>query len=165
MSAVDPSGASASGRVGGEGERFVDLRLLLPALVAWVVVVILQWSGSATGVVVGLAVVSGGGAAVALHRMRRLHASPGDGRHTRTAVLALTCASVALTTTCLAGHDSIRSAGSLLTWAGDRASVVVEAVADSDPRRVRAREDRSGEAEIVVLRARIVRSWLSSSWH
>ncbi len=157
MSAVDPSGASASGRVGGEAERFVDLRLLLPALVAWVVVVILQWSGSATGVVVGLAVVSGGGAAVALHRMRRLHASPGDGRQTRTAVLALTCASVALTTTCLAGHDSIRSAGSLLTWAGDRASVVVEAVADSDPRRVRAREDRSGEAEIVVLRARIVR--------
>ncbi|HPV78635.1 MAG TPA: hypothetical protein PLK64_02470, partial [Dermatophilaceae bacterium] len=95
MSAVDPSGASASGRVGGEAERFVDLRLLLPALVAWVVVVILQWSGSATGVVVGVAVVSGFGAAVALHRMRRSRhghgrdvdggrrARRGAGRHTR----------------------------------------------------------------------------------
>ena len=159
MSAAATTGPEAVTDPGDKVERHVDLRLLVPALAAWAVDVILQWSGSAAWVVVGLAGVAACGSVWCLRRTRRPdrgRGGAGAGRHTGSAVLALTCASVALTTTCLAGHDAIRSAGSLLSWAGDRASVVVEAVADSDPRRVQPKADQRGETEQVVVRARLV---------
>ena len=155
MSTAGSTGALVAADPDGTVRR-PDLRLLLPALVAWALDVILQWSGSPTWIVVAMAVASGSGAAgclVGLGRAHRQRKELGGGRPTWTAVVALTGAAVALTTTCLAGHDSIRSAGSLLMWAGDRASVVVEAVADSDPRRVGARADQRGETVQVVLRA------------
>lgn len=142
----------------------VDVRLLIPALAAWAVDVLLLWTGSNTGVVAAVAVVSGLGAAVLLMQRpsqpatssRRRVGLRSAGARTWSRVAGLTGAAVALTTTCLAGHGAIRTAGAVEEWAGERASVVVEGVAASDPRQMRARADRLGEASQVVLTARLV---------
>lgn len=157
-------------------ERRVDVRLLIPALAAWAVDVLLLWAGSPAGVVATVAVVSGLGAALVLMRTlapglmpgrgggpargragsTQRSRSPSAGAQVWSMVAGLTGAAVALTTTCLAGQGAIRTAGAVGEWAGERASVVVEGVAVSDPRRVRARADRLGEAGRVVLTARLV---------
>lgn len=157
-------------------ERRVDVRLLIPALAAWAVDVLLLWAGSPAGVVATVAVVSGLGAAIVLMRTLAPGLIPGPaggraggragstqrsrsqstGAQVWSMVAGLTGAAVALTTTCLAGQGAIRTAGAVGEWAGERASVVVEGVAVSDPRRVRARADRLGEAGRVVLTARLV---------
>ena len=157
-------------------ERRVDVRLLIPALAAWAVDVLLLWAGSPAGVVATVAVVSGLGAALVLMRTLAPGLMPGPaggraagragstqrsrsqsaGAQVWSMVAGLTGAAVALTTTCLAGQGAIRTAGAVGEWAGERASVVVEGVAVSDPRRVRARADRLGEAGRVVLTARLV---------
>ncbi len=136
----------------------VDLRLMIPAAAAWAVDVVLMWAGVPVLGTVGVALAALVGAALALWWPALTARLPWQRRSRRGAcrLLALTCAAVALTTTCLAGHDAIRTAGALGEWAADRASVVIEAVADGDPRRVRARADRLGEDERVVVKARLV---------
>ncbi len=71
------------------------------------------------------------------------------------AILSLSLGAVSMTTTALAGHDAIRTAGAIQQWAGERAMVQIQARADSDSRRVSSRADRDDAGEMLVLRARV----------
>lgn len=89
-----------------------------------------------------------------------------------------------LATVCLAGHQVLRSVGTVEQLATDQASVVVEGVVESDPVRVRPRPGRRVDTVQVVLTLRIEQvtgrgqlsrvstpvllvgdsSWLGTSW-
>ncbi len=132
-----------------------DLRLLGPALAAWSADVALLWGGAPTTVVAGVALgtLLLGAVVAVSRRPARRGGSPGAARRAgpgAAGVVALSLAAVALATTCLAGHDAVRSAGTLEALADDRAAVVVEATVATEPRPVRSTARPESEAQVVL---------------
>lgn len=125
----------------------VDLRLTVPALVAWVVgAVTLSWPVPSRFAVAGLAAAAG----LWLWSMR----VRGRGSAGPSLVVALTTASVALVTLASGALGLVRSAGPVADLAGQRATVTVVAVVTSDPIAITGSgRDRS----TVLIGARVVR--------
>ncbi|QFG68055.1 DNA internalization-related competence protein ComEC/Rec2 [Ornithinimicrobium pratense] len=144
-------GGSLAGVLGGDDAgaelRVLDLRLLLPALLAWgVLVTLLPRSMGLVGAAATLGLV---GAVVLL---RVAHVSPAAGW---TRVLAMSCAAVGLVTGATALHVATSDAGLVTGWAEQRATSQVELVVTTEPR-VLARGDE--RQPLVVLEARVTRA-------
>lgn len=137
-----------------EPARPLDLRLLLPALVAWALGTwALTWGVLERALVAGLAAALATAAvAGALHQPR--HAR--QGRRLRLSrgapLVALVLAAVALVLGSSAAHDSARRAGPVMSLAERRATVTAEAVVLTEPMPMRARQ---GEEPRVRLRLRL----------
>ncbi len=155
-----------------------DVRLLVPALVAWALLVVLQLSKAPLVLTAGLAVVGLTVAAAAVTRR-----SP--RRATLWRVLGATGAACALGATALSGQLALRSAGTLDELAAEQAAVVVEGVVESDPRPWSRGAGRALDEPVVLTEVRVERvvgrgaesrvsapvlvvadpSWLSVAWH
>ncbi|WP_409483336.1 DNA internalization-related competence protein ComEC/Rec2 [Arsenicicoccus dermatophilus] len=107
-----------------------DVRLLLPACVAWAV---LAWALPQPGRVLTLLVVGSLAWALAAARWGRRPRRPAWVRRWAPS-LALCGVITALTTTALAGHRAVRAAGTVDELAGQRAVVRLVADVASDPR-------------------------------
>ena len=157
--------AAPSGVLGGDDaaarSRVLDLRLLLPALLAWAVLVaLLPRSLSLIG---GTAVLSLTGA-VLLH-VRSSSAGraphpvavdgPGPRRATWTDVLAMSCAAVGLVSGSMSLHLATADAGPVTDWAQQRATGQVELLVTTEPRVVARGDERQ---PLVVLEARVVQA-------
>lgn len=155
-----------------------DVRLLVPALVAWSLLVGLLWSGASTGVMVTTA-----GAGVALAGVVFVATARGHGSGP-VRMLGTSAAACALVATALAGNVGVRGAGTLDELAIAGASVVVEGRIEQEPRIVQPRSGSAGGGSVVVttiaveqvtgrgatsrLSAPVLvlgdRSWLRVSW-
>ncbi|MDF8265251.1 ComEC/Rec2 family competence protein [Luteipulveratus flavus] len=126
----------------------LDLRLLAPATVAWIgVLVCLRLSPAVVAVVAGVLTAAG---VVVLLAERR-------GADPRVLVIGLCCAAAALTLVSTAAHQATRSAGPVVHLAERRAAVSVEAVVTSDPRTLPAAgPGRTGPMVLVRLSIRQV---------
>ncbi len=160
----DPAAGNRASPRGTDGPaRVLDLRLMVPALSCWVVDVVLLWAGAPQWAVLAVAAVAVLVAATSVFGRGRATDRRGWARRRPAVsrrwaagpVLGLAASAVALATACLAGHDAVRTAGTIGALAEQRSSVLVEAVVETDPRRVSARADQLGEGEQVVLRARL----------
>ena len=133
-SLVVRTGRPAVRRVRPRAGRRLDLRLLVPVLLAWPVVAF--WGLVAPEWLVALvAVVSLAGGVLAARTTGR----PGGLRDRRRGLLralAAVCAVVALLLGAAAGHRAVRSAGPLDTFAVERAVVTVRGVVAAEPRPV-----------------------------
>ncbi len=131
-------------------DRPPDLRLLVPALGAWGLLVVLLWAGAPTGAPVGVAVagVAAAGPALLSGRKRR----SGFWR-----VVGLTGLVSALAATALAGQLALRSAGTLDELAAAAATVVIDGTVDSDPRPLAPKPGRRVDATVVLTELRTER--------
>ncbi len=142
--------------VGSRVPTTVDLRLLVPALAAWAADVVLLWVGTPPWVpaaMATLAMIAAGASAYAVGHGPRL--DRGSRRRDVVVGAALTCAAVSLVTTCLAGHEAIRSVGYLDELVAAHATVTLEASVESDPRPVAAKPGRRVDERVVTTRLRV----------
>ena len=127
----------------GERARGPDLRLLLPAGVAWAVLAsvlgVSAWSALATAF--GVAAV---GAVAVLLALRR-------GRARTAALAGLSATLVVLVLAAFASHVGARRAGPVPALAAESAVVTVTATVRSDPRLLPANDERPTESALVVL--------------
>jgi len=152
------------------------MRLLLPALGAWALLLGLLWAGAPASASAALAVlgVGAGGVAVVSRRF--------GSRLWR--LVGLSGAVSALVLTALAGQLALRAAGTLDELASAAATVVIEGTVDSDPRPLAPKPGRRVDASLVVTQLRAERvtgrgstsdlsapvlvlgdqSWLSVQW-
>lgn len=164
------------------GRRPLDLRLLLPALVAWAVLVtLLPWGTRALWTAAGLTV----GGAVLTEVLRRRGWRRGGVRGAGAppgVVLPLTLATIALVTLAAAAHLATDRAGPVEQLARERAVVRIQGTALTEPRLISRGDERP---DTVVLTLRIDRvegrglssgtsspvvvfgdqTWLDVAWH
>ena len=124
----------------------MDARLLVPALLGWIVVAAML---SLRPIVLALAALGFVGLGVVLmhHRWRRRSWVTGA---------AITLLATALCLVATAAHSSVREAGLVPSLAAQRASATVEAVVLSDPRVVQTKGVRPTELVIVRVSIRTV---------
>ncbi|WP_131104015.1 ComEC/Rec2 family competence protein [Ornithinimicrobium sufpigmenti] len=127
--------------------RVLDLRLLLPALLAWGVLVALLPRPVEAIAVTSIACLTG-----ALVLLRRARASRRSGR---ARLVAMSCAAVGLVTGATALHVATSDAGLVTRWAEQRATSQVELVVTTEPRVVTRGDERQ---PLVVLEARVSRA-------
>lgn len=147
MPAVAPGATAPGATTLEDGPARLDLRLLLPALVAWAVLVALLprpvW-------VVGLVAALGlGGGLMGVARVRR--------RSSWRAVAALCLATTGLVSAAAAAHLGRERAGPVAGWAQERAVVHLEAVVTLEPR-VLGRGDERAALVVLELQTREVRA-------
>lgn len=132
----------------------LDLRLLGPALCAWVAVALLlgRPAGESLGVA-SAAVVVASAVALGAARHGRRRAVP---QRTPAAALALGCVLAALALVASAGHHAAREAGPLAELAAGRAVATLEGVVVGDPRRRPGGGDDAAERAAVVVRVETV---------
>lgn len=123
----------------------LDLRLVLPALAAWVV----AWQGR----LLPPAWLAVGGLLAVLLALALLARS--SGGRTVVAAATLGCAAAAALVTAL--HGQARGSGPLVTAAAQGSAVTVEAVVRDDPRQVAARRDVLAVRQSVVARVEVRR--------
>lgn len=136
-----------------------DVRLLVPALIAWAAVAgllgapmpVLLAVGVAAGGLAGALVVPG-----ARRRRRAVRPRPAGCPPwgTRRSAVALSGTVVALAVCCLAGHRMLRETGPIGELAADRATVTLQGLIEQEPRRLPPRTGRPLEGTSVVLRLR-----------
>jgi competence protein ComEC len=123
------------------------VRLLVPALAAWGLLVGLLWAGVGTA---GQVVAAGLGLAVGLGGLLGPVAIARGHRCGVARLLGATGAACALAATALAGHGAVRGASTLDELAADGATVVVEGRVEQDPRLVRPRANSVVGGSVVV---------------
>ena len=123
-----------------------DVRLLVPALVGWILVAAML---SLRPLVLALSAAGFAGCGVILMH-RRWH------RRSWVAAVAITLLGTALCLVATAAHSSVREAGLVPALAAERASATVEAVVLSDPRLVQTKGVRPTELVIVRVSVRTV---------
>ena len=160
-----PTSGVLSGDDAGGELRVLDLRLLLPGLLAWsVLVALLPRSLVLVG---GTALASLAGAVVLLVLARTAWKGGPDGDvprgakptgwapHSWTGVVALSLAAIGLVTGSMALHLATADAGPVSFWAQQRATSQVELVVTTEPRVLTRGDERQS---LVVLEARVVRA-------
>ncbi|EWT03153.1 hypothetical protein N865_01685 [Intrasporangium oryzae NRRL B-24470] len=118
-------------------ERRVDLRLLVPVLVAWPCIAFGALLAPVTGVWCGSAVAT---LVAAMLVGRRTRPRPGPRRR----LVALTLAVIALLLVSAAGHRTVRSTGPLEELASEGAVVTIRGTVLAEPRAVAERGARPG---------------------
>lgn len=149
-----PDGADLANRAGGAARR-TDIRLLVPALVAWTATALLL--GAPVGLLLvasaGVFAVAAGAAAVIVHRVRRARASASSGGVPSWAgLLVLTLVSICVCLSALTAALAVRETGPISELGEERATVTLEGVVASEPRAVAQPAGRPESAELVILR-------------
>ncbi len=135
-----PRDAVPAGRMSIRPSLPLDLRLLIPAAVAWsLLVVLLGLPGTSAGTCATVAIVA---AAMALASAGIRSRARDRRRRDAAAVMALTGLVSALVTTAAAGHLAVRSAGPLAELAASRAVVTLHGRVEEDPRALPVNEER-----------------------
>lgn len=158
---ITRAGEADAGSAGAAPARPLDVRLLLPALVAWAALAILlpRSAGALrTGALGGAAL----GVLALLGSLRLKRRARGPARRRRESATAAALRSLALTGCCLAivlgaaaGHAAVRTSGPVPDWAADRAVARVEAQVLTEPRLVERPAGQGPAQSFVVVRAQL----------
>ncbi len=140
-------------RPGCRGATRLDLRLLLPALVAWAFLVLLIVHPARTQLVVALGCLTAAVVLLWWRRRRRRHPTR------RAAGSLLTLLALSLTATCLvllagAAHRATDEAGPVPRWASQRAVVTLTGTVLTEPRLIDRGDERP---DLVVLELEVHR--------
>lgn len=148
-----PTSAPAGVLAGDEVEaelRVLDLRLLLPALVAWAVLVALLPRPLWVIAVVALAGLVGAGVLLTRRVVRTWWTT-----RSWAGVLTMSLVATGLVAGSMALHLATSDAGPVTGWAQERATTEVELVVTTEPRVVSRGDERPA---LVVLEARVARA-------